>query len=698
MSEALHDLARSHGVATEFWDWRGQHIVVEHDTVVAVLAAMGVDASTEAQVQAALRDHADERWRRMLPPCLVVREGVVPVVHVHVRHGSEVRVWVEAEDGRRHNAQQHDRWVEPHTVDGHLVGEATFGLPGDLSIGYHTVVAEGDGQRAECSLIVTPRWVGVPDRVGQSDWGVSLQLYSVRSRRSWGVGDFADLRDVVAWCAEDLRAGFVLANPLHAAEPTPPMEPSPYLPSTRRYINPIYLHVEAIPEVAYLSATDYARVVELGEQARQHEAAIDRDACWTAKLEALHLVHGVARGPAREGAYRRFVALETPGLHRFAVWSALASAFGSEYTHWPQEYQRPDSPEVAQFAEQHAEEVDFFAWLQWVCDEQLAEVARTAEESGMSLGLMCDLAVGVHPEGSDAWALQDVLAEGITVGAPPDAFNQAGQDWSQPPWRPDALEESGYQAYRDLLRTVLRHSAGLRVDHIIGLFRLWWIPDGSGPAQGTYVRYDHEALVGILALEAVRAGAVLVGEDLGTVEPWVRDYLAERGILGTSVLWFERDHEGRPLPTRQWRELCLATVTTHDLPPTAGYLAGDHVRLRNDLGLLTRSLDEELRVDEEDRQSWLDEIRSHGLLAPHAGEQQTVEALHRMLRSAPSRLMCAYLTDMVGDRRTQNQPGTEDEYPNWRVPLSGPDGAPIQLEDVISSRRVASLADVFRVG
>jgi 4-alpha-glucanotransferase len=320
----------------------------------------------------------------------------------------------------------------------------------------------------------------------------------------------------------------------------------------------------------------------------------------------------------------------------------------------------------------------------------------------------------VHPEGSDSWSLQDVFAQGLTVGAPPDAFNQNGQDWAQPPWRPDRLAELAYAPFRDMVSTVLRSAGGVRVDHIIGLFRLWLIPAGHGPTEGTYLRYDHEALVGILALEAKRARALVVGEDLGTVEPWVRDYLRERGILGTSILWFEFEFNGSGAPLRPewWREYCLASVTTHDLPPTAGYLAGDHVRLRDSLGLLTRSLEEELAADDAERSAWLEELRKRGALAaaavdaataglapdaPDAADaevQATVRALHRYLTWTPSRLISVALSDLVGDRRTQNQPGTIDEYPNWRVPLTGPDGKLLPLEEILTSRRAELLAEV----
>jgi 4-alpha-glucanotransferase len=351
---------------------------------------------------------------------------------------------------------------------------------------------------------------------------------------------------------------------------------------------------------------------------------------------------------------------------------------------------------VEGYARAHESDVDFAMWLQWVLDEQLQNAQSKAVGAGMSLGTMHDLAVGVHPGGADVWRMRSTYATGIQVGAPPDAFNQIGQNWSQPPWRPDVLEELGYAPFRDLIGALLRHAGGVRVDHIIGLFRLWWIPEGRPPSEGTYVRYDHEAMVGVLALEAHRASAVVVGEDLGVVEPSAREYLARRGILGTSILWFERDDEGAPLPAERWREYCLASVTTHDLPPTAGYLTGEHVRLRDRLDLLTRPVAEEVAADEEERESWLAEVRRRGLLAEGADEEQTAEALHRYLTLTPARLLCVALTDAVGDRRTQNQPGTTDEYPNWRVPLSGPDERPLWLEEVLTSRRTALLADAVR--
>ena len=290
-----------------------------------------------------------------------------------------------------------------------------------------------------------------------------------------------------------------------------------------------------------------------------------------------------------------------------------------------------------------------------------------------------------------------MLAIGASVGAPPDAFNQLGQDWSQPPWKPDQLAELGYAPYRDMVRAVLRHAGGIRVDHVMGLFRLWWVPAGAKPSEGTYVRYDHEALVGILALEAHRAGAVVIGEDLGTVEPWVRDYLRDRGMLGTSILWFERDAAG-PRRPEAWRELCLGTVTTHDLPPTAGYLVGEHVTLRDRLGLLSRPVEHEWSDLATELDQWRGLLDELGLAPPgDAGDDAAmVTALHAFLARTPSLLHGIALSDAAGDRRTHNQPGTYLEYPNWQLPMLDATGRPVLLEDLRASPRVRELARLFR--
>ncbi|OBJ16898.1 4-alpha-glucanotransferase [Mycobacterium sp. 1245801.1] len=702
LAPSLIELARRYGVATEYEDWSGRRVRVAEATLKAVLGALGVAADDEQERNVALTAKLRSHWARQLPPTIVGRTGEQIRFWAHVTHGDPAEVWLQLEDGTvRGGVAQVDNFTPPFDLDGRWVGEASFLLPADLPLGYHRVHLRSGDAETSTALIVTPDWLGLPERLGaRRAWGLAAQLYSVRSRQSWGVGDLTDLTDLAVWSASRHGADYLLVNPLHAAAPTKPMEPSPYLPTSRRFVNPIYLHVEAIPEFAGL--TKRSRVRRLRSEVQQRAGdvdAIDRDASWAAKRAALRLLHQEPRSAGRELSYAAYRDREGRALDDFATWCALAEKHGDDWHSWPEALQHPDASGVAAFVQKHSDTIDFHRWLQWQLDEQLAAAQSQAIRAGMSLGIMHDLAVGVHPNGADAWALQDVLALGVTAGAPPDEFNQLGQDWSQPPWRPDRLDEHEYRPFRALIRAVLRHAGGVRIDHIIGLFRLWWIPQGASPTEGTYVRYDHEAMIGIVALEAHRAGAVVVGEDLGTVEPWVRDYLLLRGLLGTSILWFEldRDGTGGPLPAERWREYCLSSVTTHDLPPTAGYLAGDHVRLRDSLGLLTRPVDEELEADRTELAAWLAELRRVGLLEDGDDDpERVVVALYRYLGRTPSRLLGVALTDAVGDRRTQNQPGTTDEYPNWRVPLTGPDGRAVMLEDVFTDRRAATLAEAVR--
>lgn len=679
LTAAQRELAEAYGVTVDYEDWMHRPVTAPTETVLAVLAALGLDISDPAAAQEALVARRAQQRHEPLPPCIVVTEGkaVELALPRDIDGYDGIEAWVELEHGGR-------------------IDVTRLLVPGDLPLGYHRLVARWSGSEVTSTLVVTPAFLGFPDRLGTDRaWGFATQLYSVRSKASWGVGDLADLRDLAAWSGSELGADYLLVNPLSAAEVVAPMEPSPYLPSSRAFVNPLYLRVENIPEYDDLLPADRAAVDELRVDVHRRLNdldAIDRDVSWAAKANALRLVHAVPRSADREAAYRYFVRAEGAALQDFATWCALSAVHGADPRDWPSDVQHPDRLGVRAFRGAHAPDVDFFSWLQWALDDQLAEAQGAALDAGMRLGVMHDLAVGVHPDGADAWVLQDALAQGISVGAPPDAFNQVGQNWSQPPWRPDRLAALGYRPYRDLISRLLRHSGALRIDHIIGLFRLWWIPEGATADRGTYVRYDHEALVGILALEAQRAGAVVVGEDLGVVEPFVRDYLVERGIIGTSILWFERAFDGTPLPASRWREYCLASVTTHDLPPTAGYLAGDHVELRATLDLLTRPVEVERADDEAHRASWLCVLVNQGVLAEDAGPEETVVALHRYLTTSPARLLCIALTDAVGDRRTQNQPGTRDEYPNWRIPLSGPDGVPMLLADVVSSGRVRRLA------
>jgi 4-alpha-glucanotransferase len=518
-------------------------------------------------------------------------------------------------------------------------------------------------------------------------WGFTVQLYSLRSRRSWGHGDLRDLADLVTWSARDLGAGFVLINPLHAAEPLPPVSPSPYLPMTRRFISPLYLRVEDIAECGRLDAAQRERLDALAAPLRARNAAadlIDRDAVWTAKRAALEIIHRVPLSDRRRQEFARFRQNQGRDLEDWAAWCALAERHGPDWRSWPAPLRQPRGPARAAADGLLAASEDFHAWLQWQADQQLAAARQAAVEAGMDTGIITDLAVGVHPGGADAWAHQDLLVGALSVGAPPDEFNQRGQDWSQPPWHPRRLAAAGYRPLADLFGAALRHAGGLRVDHVMGLMRLWCIPAGMPPDRGAYIRYDHRASVAALAGQAARAGAVAIGEDLGTVDRWIRDYLAANQIMGTTMLWFAREPDGTPLAPSHWRRDCMATVGTHDVPPVAAFRTGEQVTVRARLGLLKASEESERSASGLTLARWREALAREGLIpdGPLPGPDRFTVALYAYLARTASLLIGVSLADAVGDRRAQNLPGTSDEYPNWQIPLCDAAGHAVLLEDL----------------
>jgi len=527
-------------------------------------------------------------------------------------------------------------------------------------------------------------------------WGFSVQLYSVRSRQSWGHGDLGDLADLATWSGTDLGADFLLINPLHAVEPLPPLSASPYLPMTRRFTSPLYLRVEDIPEYGTLTAGDRVRIDSLAAPLRTRNSSSEllaRDEVWRAKRAALEIIYRQPLTATRQAQFDRYQASEGRALADWALWCALAERHGPDWRGWPARLRAPRSAAVAAERDRLAAQARFHAWLQWLADAQLAAAQRAARAAGMHTGIIRDLAVGCHPGGADAWAWQDVLVTGMSVGAPPDEFNQRGQDWNQPPWHPQRLAGQGYAPLAGLIGAGLRHAGGLRVDHVMGLLRLWWVPEGMRPGQGTYVRYDHQAMVGVLTGQAAGAGALAIGEDLGTVDPWIRGYLASQQVLGTSMLWFERDPDGKPLPPGQWRRNCLAMVGTHDVPPVAAFVTGEQVELRSRLGLLTRSYQAERAEAERAVAAWQDALAAQGLLTSgRPSPAEFTQACYAFLARTPALLLGVSLADAVGDRRPQNMPGTTTEYPNWRIPLCDGEGRAVSLDDLADSRDVRAVA------
>ena len=701
--DELRRIADANGIATGFWNWYGNWVGVSASTLLKVLGALGLplnESSTVGDVYEAQRLTDEREWRRTLPPTIVARQGGGYMFPVHVPDGSWVNVQWVLEDGRKGSCDQVDHYVPPRMIDGELVGRATFDVPHWLPLGWHRLVATVEGGHVEsATLIIVPNTLSLPLlESSRRVWGVNAQLYSTRSASSWGIGDAADLADLAAVCA-DKGADFLLINPVHASQPVSPLETSPYLPVSRRWLNPIYIRPESIEEYASLPQASRVTIEQLADETRQfaiREDLIDRDRSWEAKRKALEAIFDAPRSYHRQSQLDRFIERGGSELSNYALWCALVEREGT--IELPEDLARSSAPRVELERLELAERVDFYQWCQWVVAEQLEHAQHVAREVGMEIGIMADLAVGVHPYGSEKWSRPELFASGMSVGAPPDVYSQQGQNWSQPPWSPRSLADSGYLPLRDMVRAALANAGAVRIDHILGMFRLWWIPDGCAATEGTYVYYDHEAMMGVILLEAQRAGAVVIGEDLGVVEPWVRDYLRERGVLGTSVVWFEKEGSGWPLRPEHYRDRALAAVNIHDLPPTLGYIRGIQTTLRSELGLLTDDIETVRAGDRLELEQMGARLHEYGCIdGAEPSERETVEGLYRYVAKTPSKLVVASLVDAVGDVRPQNMPGTgADLYPNWCVPLCDSDGEEVAIEDLPTDERLTSLFALLR--
>ena len=528
-------------------------------------------------------------------------------------------------------------------------------LPGDLPLGYHEV----NGRRGTpATLIVTPSACYLPPAL--QTWGWAIQLYAARSRKSWGLGDLADLRMLGRWAAKQ-GAGIALISPLAAPAPTLPQQPSPYFPSSRRFRSPLYLRVDEVE-----GARECERLSEIGRRARRLNAdrLIDRDRIFALKSEALEAIWGLI-GTREDPRFDRFCR-EQEGLEEFARYCALAERFGPDWRTWPEQYRHPSAPAVAREVAtgRMRDRVRFHQWLQYQVDRQLARASA-------ALPVMQDLPIGFDAAGADAWAFQHVLALGMTVGAPPDEFNTQGQNWGLPPFVPDKLRSSGYKPFAETIRACLRHAGGLRIDHAMGLFRLFWIPAGMEPKDGAYVRSHAADLLGIVALESQRADAIIVGEDLGTVEDHVRAELEAAKILSYRLVWFEK------APPSRYPRSSLAAVTTHDLPTIAGLWSGSDLDVQNELGLSPN-------------EAGTREIRTRVRRMTRASEStpaaEVVARVHEALATAPSRIVTATLDDAMAVEERPNMPATSDEWPNWKLSL------PQRIETLPSNRLAKRIA------
>ena len=704
IARPLIQLAKLNGISTSYIDQLGTYVEIRDEVLVSVLAALGVDASSDEAIAASYELTKQRIADTLVEPTIVKFIGKEATTPIRAK-GHDVTLRLLLEDGTRYEGNL-CMYLAPQT-DGSL----TLTLPDDIPAGYHTLRVNAGPLHGEARLICAPARVPLPPAVAEKQrWGWMAQMYSIRSAESWGVGDYGDLKLLLTDAAEKSHADFMLINPIHATAPVEPLEPSPYLPESRRFMNVTYIRPQDIEEYAGLDEEAKAEVERLHAEvapANDNADELDINSAWWHKRQALQLVFKVPRSAERQAAFEAFKEAAGPDLRAFAAWSVAFQVWGAPWEGtWFAETNR-DSPEVAELMRDHADMVDFECWLQWIADEQVTAAQTAARESGMALGLMQDMAVGVHSLGADVWWNPERFAVGsVTVGCPPDFYNQQGQDWGQPPFNPNYLAKTGYGVYREMVHNMFSHAGAVRIDHVLGLFRLWWIPQGEGARGGAYVTYDYEAMIAILTIEASRVNGLVVGEDLGTVPDYVRTVLAEHGLLGCTVEWFARvddsPNAGDPYADpADYRKYALASVTTHDLPPTAGYLQFEHVKLREELNLLTGPVEEFQASATAERQAMLDRLVESELITPEIAAdvddhiQEIVEAMHKMLLRSPSVLLQAALVDGVGETRSQNQPGTSSEYCNWRVPLAGPDHKVVHTDEVFDLPRVKSLSAIM---
>ena len=533
-------------------------------------------------------------------------------------------------------------------------------LPPDLPTGYHTL--HFDNGEASKRLIISPGRCRLPKR--DATWGWSVQLYAARSRESWGIGDFGDLEKLAKWAGTQ-EAGIILLNPLSAATPVLPQQSSPYYPTSRRFFNPLWINIEWVPASTRRHNAELESLARAGRELNR-DRLINRDAVFRLKMPALELLWQDFQG---DDSFSLFCQEHGADLDRFATFCALAEHHQSGWHSWPQQYRHPDNPEVAHFAKVNAKRIEFHRWLQWLIDGQLARCSR-------QMSLMQDLPIGVDPDGADAWSWQDIFAKEIAVGAPPDEFNTRGQNWGLPPFDPHKLRAASYEPFIQTIRAAFRNSGGLRIDHVMGLFRLFWIPNGVPARYGAYVRYNADEMLAIVALESERAGAYVVGEDLGTVEKDVREKLARHRVLSYRLLWFEKDNP------RTYPEAALASISTHDLPTVAGLWNGSDLEKQKAL---------DLSPNDESTAEIRGRLATVAALNTKAPLDEVIVKAYTVLARAPSRILTATLEDAAAVEERPNMPATTgDQNPNWSVAL------PVSVEDLMTAELPSRIAAALK--
>ncbi len=685
------------GIGPGFWDIWGRYHETTRAAKQSILRARGFDASDAASLEHSLAEHTRREWEQLLPPAIVADEADSLELPVNVRAeclGEVAQFRVRAEDG---TVTRFDLklWDLPAAGSVDMGGGTRVrkraSLPVRLPLGYHEVAATVAGESATCRVAITPQRAWTTEHLGQGGRaaGIAISLYGVRSQRNWGCGDFTDLLGMIDWVAEDLHAGFVALNPLHAIHNRRPFNTSPYLPNCVYYQNFLCLDVEAIEDFGRSRRARWLRgcemtVAEIEDLRRAPYVEYERVAALKLRFLKLLFVEFLRerrRGTARAREFDAFLAREGELLEDFATYCALDEHLHRRnpelwmWTQWPEEYRDPRSEATRDFRRKHWRSVMFYAYLQWQIGLQLQRAQQRARDRHLAVGLYHDLALATDRFGCDLWAHRPYFVDGCRVGSPPDDFSPSGQDWGFPPPNSERHRADGYRLFAESIRKNCRHGGALRIDHVMRLFRLYWIPDNCDATQGAYVKELTLDFVKILALESVRNQVVIVGEDLGTVEPGIRETLARFGILSYRLFYFEKNQGGAFRRAEEYPAQALVSSTTHDLPTLAGFWTGADIAARRAAGVIdeenTRA---QLAARAQEKQKMLDVLFEMNLMPgylPRSAEAypELIGELHNavfgFLARTPSQLLAINQEDLTKEPAQQNLPGTTWQYPNW---------------------------------
>lgn len=735
IDDLIHELSELCGIVSEYWDILGKKHITPVETKKAILSAMKMKIDSEEDAVKEIHERKWKPWRSFIEPVHVVSVKEQPFkvpVYIPIHEGEEKRLslsWsIESENGQRDEfliSGENLTISEQQWINGIRYIKINIQDTGNRDIGYYVIhieckhpeniFPEGTNLLKKTSrIVVTPDTCFIPPELhNRRTWGLSVNLYSIRSFRNWGIGDFTDLKEIIRWTA-DLKGGFIGINPLHALQNTKPLGISPYSPISRLYKNIIYLDIESIPEVSeskdaqgILTSSSFKR--ELNKIKKEklidyEQTASLKDRILRQAFEFFYEQYYTQNTPqGRE--FKKYISDEGDALEFFATYMTLSDFFccgdhNSSWQQWAQKYHNPSSVAVQEFRKRHEREILFYKYIQWLIDGQLKEAVKLTRELGMVVGLYNDLAIGSVGGGSDAWNYQDVIG-GADVGAPPDDFSPDGQNWGFPPMIPERLRETGYELFIQTVRKNMKHGGALRIDHAPGLFRLYWIPYGISPKEGAYIRYPSEDLLRIIALEGVRNKTMVIAEDLGTVGENVRETLKKFQMLSYKLFYFERNYPDPSfLPPEKYPDMALCAVTTHDLPTIYGYWKGQDIKMRKKLGMYTDEGLWQRHVEERerDKQLIISALKSQDIIPvdfpskPKRLTQMTPElciAIYQYLARTPCKLLHVSLDDVIGNLNQQNMPGIVDSYPNWMQKT------PLTLEEMVEDERFVDLSEML---